>query len=49
MMATSTHSKLQHYLEMNHELNVLAALERVKSCWCLLGSRLGGSGLPEKF
>jgi hypothetical protein len=31
MEASSTHSKPRHYLEMNHELNVLAALQRGKS------------------
>jgi hypothetical protein len=44
MEASSTHSKPRHHLEMNHELNVLTALQKGKSCWCQSGSWLGGSG-----
>jgi hypothetical protein len=49
MEATSTHSKLRHYLEMNQDLNALAALQRGKSCWCQLGSRLGEFGACLKI
>jgi len=49
MEASSTLSKLRHYLEMNHELNALAALQRGKSCSCQLDSRLGGSGACLKI
>jgi hypothetical protein len=34
---------------MNHPLNALAALQRGKSCWCQLGSRLGGFGTCRKI
>jgi len=49
MEVSSTHSKPRHYLEMNHELNALAALQRGKSCWCQLSSKLGGSGACLKI
>ena len=49
MEVNSTHYKPRHYLEMNHELNALAALQGGKSCWCQLNSRFGGSGACLKI